>query len=66
MATSIIAGYTVRSMTTDGELISETEGLEQFAGWDTFTDTVDNVGEDIVVQLIGKDGNVIAENIVRL
>ncbi len=59
---SIADSYTVRSITVDGELVSETEALDQFAGWATFEDTVENVGEGIVVQLIAEDGRVIAEN----
>lgn len=64
MAT-ITDSYTVRSITVDGELVSETEALDQFAGWATFEDTIENVGEGIVVQLIAEDGRVIAENIFR-
>lgn len=56
--------FTVRSITSDGELVSETEPMDESEGYSTFDDTVQNAGSGIVVQLISEDGRVAAEELI--
>lgn len=64
MAITTTELFTVRSITVDGEFVSETEALDESAGYATFDDTVESAGEGICVQLISEDGRVAAEEII--
>lgn len=55
--------YTVRSITVDGEFVSETETLDYDNAWATFSDTVEHAGAGICVQLISEDGRIEAEEL---
>lgn len=56
--------FTVRAITVDGELFSETEGLDENEAYATFDDTSENAEAGICVQLISEDGSVVAEKII--
>jgi hypothetical protein len=53
--------FTVRSITTDGEFIAETEAMDEGAAMATFDDTLENSGEGVTVQLIHEDGSIVTE-----
>ena len=55
--------FTVRSITTDGELIAETEAMAEGAAMATFDDTVANSGSGVAVQLIHEDGSIVTEEL---
>lgn len=55
--------FTVRSLTNDGELIVETEPMDEGAAMATFDDMLENSEEAVVVQLISEDGSIATEEI---
>lgn len=58
---------TVRIITLDGELVSETPPLElDGGGYETFSDAVEHAGSGVCVQLISAaDGTVLAEELIE-
>ncbi len=64
MATTTLDLFTVRSLTEDGELVSETEPMDEDNAMAIFDDILENAEVGIVVQLISEDGSVATEEIV--
>lgn len=64
MATTTLDLFTVRSLTEDGELVSETDPMDEDSAMAIFDDILENAEAGIVVQLISTDGSVATEEIV--
>jgi len=56
--------FTVRSLTEDGELILETEAMDEGAAMATFDDILANTEAPAAVQLIHEDGSIVTEELV--
>ena len=64
MATTTLDPFTVRSLTEDGELISETEPMDEDNAMAIFDDILENAEAGVVVQLIALDGSIDTEELV--